>query len=177
MGNAADTLVARYPTRVAQLDGPVYDYFKYKLAGKRLNGTEQDLYMTVFHPASRRVSPDSLFPADVRRDNPGIDTPQDYIDLVNSKKSSYQPTAQEYTAMKNLAGKIGMKSWEPIYKLINFESGWNPQATNKISGARGLIQFMPFIAAEMGFKKTLGLVTLLLLAGGGFYLGKRLKLF
>lgn len=35
--------------------------------------------------------------------------------------------------------------------LINFESGFNPLARNRITGARGLIQFMPATAAGMGF--------------------------
>ena len=38
-----------------------------------------------------------------------------------------------------------------LQDLINFESGFNPLARNKITGARGLIQFMPSTAADMGF--------------------------
>ena len=37
-----------------------------------------------------------------------------------------------------------------LANLIQFESGWNPQAINKISGASGLIQFMPRTAARLG---------------------------
>lgn len=41
---------------------------------------------------------------------------------------------------------------EWLNSLISFESGWNPLAKNKISGARGLIQFMPSTAKAMGYK-------------------------
>lgn len=37
-------------------------------------------------------------------------------------------------------------------KLITFESGWNPTSTNKYTGARGLIQFMPKTAQALGYK-------------------------
>jgi hypothetical protein len=36
-------------------------------------------------------------------------------------------------------------------RLIQFESRWNPLARNPISGARGLIQFMPGTARNMGY--------------------------
>jgi hypothetical protein len=35
--------------------------------------------------------------------------------------------------------------------LIDFESQWNPKAVNKITGAIGLIQFMPKTLKSMGF--------------------------
>jgi hypothetical protein len=41
--------------------------------------------------------------------------------------------------------------YEWLYNLIKFESGLNPLATNKISGARGLIQFMHATARDMKF--------------------------
>lgn len=37
-----------------------------------------------------------------------------------------------------------------LANLIQFESGWNPQAINKTSGASGLIQFMPKTAVRLG---------------------------
>ena len=38
-----------------------------------------------------------------------------------------------------------------LYAEINFESSWNPAAKNVISGARGLIQFMPATARGLGY--------------------------
>lgn len=114
------------------------------------------------------------FPSDVRRDNPGINTPQDYINLVNKKKATAILTKAEWTALKDTAANLGM-SWEPLYKLINFESGWDPKARNPRSGARGLIQFMPRTAASMGYKGTLGFGMLVIIAGG-WYLYRRTRL-
>ena len=37
-----------------------------------------------------------------------------------------------------------------LANLIQFESGWNPQAINTTSGASGLIQFMPSTAKRLG---------------------------
>lgn len=45
-----------------------------------------------------------------------------------------------------------------LYKLINFESGWNPQAKNPLSSARGLIQFTDSTARDLGFDNSLDLV-------------------
>jgi hypothetical protein len=36
----------------------------------------------------------------------------------------------------------GMDQWDPLDKLIQAESGWNPNAVNKSSGAWGLFQFL-----------------------------------
>ena len=54
-------------------------------------------------------------------------------------------------ALNLVAKKLGTNpQW--LDKLINFESRWNPQATNPNSGARGLIQFMPDTARDLGYK-------------------------
>ncbi len=45
--------------------------------------------------------------------------------------------------------------------VIQFESAWNPLARNAISGARGLIQFMPTTARSLGFDSADQLVLLL----------------
>jgi len=176
MGNAADNLVKKYPDRISQLKCPILAYFKKWAKIKPFNGTEQDLYMTVFHPVSRQVPPDTVFPANVRKDNPGIKTPQDYINLVNGKKNTAILTPAEWTALKDTASKLGTSS-TALYKLINFESSWAPQARNPISGARGLIQWMPFVAKEYGFKDDLGGMTppllLALLLGGGYFIARR----
>jgi hypothetical protein len=172
MGNAADTLVSKYPTRIAQLKKPVLDYLKSRGGELRYNGTEQDLYMAVFHPVSRRIPATQKFPSDVRKMNPGINTPLDYIKRVNASKTAAHLTDKEWTALKDTAASLGM-SWEPLFKLINFESGWDPKARNPRSGARGLIQFMPRTAKGMGFKGTMGLGTTLVLMAGAWYIYKK----
>lgn len=44
--------------------------------------------------------------------------------------------------------------------VIQFESAWNPLARNAITGARGLIQFMPETARQLGFDSADQLVLL-----------------
>jgi len=53
-------------------------------------------------------------------------------------------------AVQEVAAKLGVS---PVWldNLIYFESGWNPQARNVKSGARGLIQFMPATARSLGY--------------------------
>jgi soluble lytic murein transglycosylase-like protein len=164
MPNAADTLVKKYPDRISQLKGPVYDYLVREAPFKK---TDQDLYMAVFRPTARSVPPSTVFPKDVRRDNPGIVTVQDYIDKVNAigARQPVKLSPSEETALQALANKLGA-SRDSLYKMIYFESKWNPQARNPVSGARGLIQFMPSTARGMGFKGSIGIGTLLLLYGG-----------
>jgi soluble lytic murein transglycosylase-like protein len=116
-----------------------------------------------------------LFPANVRELNPGIKTPQDYINLVNSRKATAILSNNEWSALKDTAADLGM-SWEPLYKLINFESAWDPKAKNPASGARGLIQFMPSTARDMGYKGSLGIGSILLILGGGYYFAKKTRL-
>ena len=58
---------------------------------------------------------------------------------------------EETKALNTLAGWMGVPAdW--LYKLIMFESSWKPLARNKTSGARGLIQFMPQTARDLGYK-------------------------
>lgn len=47
------------------------------------------------------------------------------------------------------AARIQDPAW--LDALIMFESGWNPRAYNKVSGATGLIQFMPRTMKDFGF--------------------------
>ena len=87
MGYAsADDLVAKHPTIDSQLEGPVYNYLKEFLpfTGK------QSLYMAVFYPKYRTVSPDTAFSSTVKSQNPGIFTVQDYIDFVDGKKKLHK---------------------------------------------------------------------------------------
>lgn len=60
-------------------------------------------------------------------------------------------------ALKEVSSKLGVSS-NDLQKLIMFESGFNPQAKNQYTGARGLIQFMPDTARSMGFKSADDLV-------------------
>ena len=45
-----------------------------------------------------------------------------------------------------------------LYKLIDFESGWNPAAINKKTIAAGLIQFIPSTAKSLGFNDSIDLI-------------------
>jgi len=58
--------------------------------------------------------------------------------------------ADNITLTKTLANRI-RTDWRWLYSLIQFESAWDSQAWNRTSGARGLIQFMPTTAREMGY--------------------------
>lgn len=175
MGNPADTLVDKYPTRIDQLKGPVLQYLKERSANSRYNGSDQDLYMSVFYPAYRKVPIDTPFSVKVQKQNPGIKTVRDYVNKVNRQKGYVEISEQEWTALKSTASKLGVTA-ESLYKLINFESAWNPKARNVISGARGLIQFMPSTAKGMGFKATAGAGTLLICLGIGYFIVRKLHI-
>lgn len=87
MGYAsADDLVNKHPTIDSQLEIPVYNYLKefVPFTGK------QSLYMAVFYPDFRNVHPDTTFNDKIKRQNPGIFTVQDYIDLVEGKKKLHK---------------------------------------------------------------------------------------
>lgn len=47
------------------------------------------------------------------------------------------------TLVQQLAQELRIQNPAWLDALINFESRWNPAAYNKVSGATGLIQFMP----------------------------------
>lgn len=72
-------LVQQYPTVTSQLLGPVRDYLK-KYGPYP---TEQSLYMSVFYPAAMDWPPYKHFPEWVKKSNPGINTPSDYVAKVN----------------------------------------------------------------------------------------------
>lgn len=48
--------------------------------------SKQSLYLSVFYPAARNWNTSRLFPEAVRSVNPGVNTPGDYINLVEGKK-------------------------------------------------------------------------------------------
>jgi hypothetical protein len=85
----ADDLVKKHPTFDSQLKTPVYNYLK----KYQPFPTKQSLYMAVFFPRARTWAPGTLFPSNVRRDNPGIDTVQDYINYVEGKPPLKMPPA------------------------------------------------------------------------------------
>lgn len=64
---------------------------------------------------------------------------------------------EERTAMELVASRLGVNA-DDLFKLIDFESKWNPQAKNPLSSARGLIQFTDLSAHELGFKNSEELV-------------------
>ena len=83
----ADELVNKNPTIGQQLLGPVMAYFKLP-ASKGPWPTEQSLFMAVFVPTYRKVSPDTMLTPLQRKQNPGIDTVQDYMDLAHGIRST-----------------------------------------------------------------------------------------
>lgn len=63
-----------------------------------------------------------------------------------SKKENVQLFAQK---VQNIANALGVNAdW--LMVMMHSESGLNPQAVNKDSGATGLIQFMPNTAKALG---------------------------
>jgi hypothetical protein len=76
-------LVNTHPTIKSQLEGPVYRYLKqYKPFPN-----DQALFMSVFYPDARYWNPKKWFPYEpVRRLNPGINTPEDYVRKVKRLK-------------------------------------------------------------------------------------------
>jgi hypothetical protein len=59
-------------------------------------------------------------------------------------------TDKENDALYQVAQAIGTKpDW--LYRLIDFESAWNPSAKNPFSSARGLIQFIDSTARSLGY--------------------------
>lgn len=65
---------------------------------------------------------------------------------------------RELKALSEVAASLGISA-DDLFKLINFESKWNPQAKNPNSSARGLIQFTDATAKSLGYKDSLDLVT------------------
>ena len=171
MGTPADTLVTKYPDRVSQILGPVYDYLKPMVPYSQV---PQDLYMAVFYPKARKWPPNTEFSAGVQKVNPGIVRVSDYVEKVERISTKNRPvlSAAEDAALASTAAKLGVAK-DSLYKLINFESGWNPQATNRYTGARGLIQFMPKTAKGMGFAAMAGILPLLLVAGIVYFIMKK----
>lgn len=69
-----------------------------------------------------------------------------------------QLTENELGILESIAVQLAVDT-DDLFRLIKFESKWNPQAKNPLSSARGLIQFTDKTAAALGFKDSLDLVT------------------
>jgi hypothetical protein len=67
-------------------------------------------------------------------------------------------TENESGILDSTAMQLGVKT-DDLFKLIKFESKWNPQAKNPLSSARGLIQFTDSTARALGFENALDLVS------------------
>jgi hypothetical protein len=78
----AHDLVTRQPTIETQLPGAVLDL----LSRYKPFPTEQSLYLSIFYPAARNWPPNQMFSDSVRAANPGINTPQDYVNHVKGIK-------------------------------------------------------------------------------------------
>lgn len=59
--------------------------------------------------------------------------------------------------LRVIAANLGVNQSD-LYKLIKFESGWNPRIKNPRSSARGLIQFTDKTARSLGYRDSLDLV-------------------
>jgi hypothetical protein len=61
------------------------------------------------------------------------------------------------TVFLDLCRKIDVNpDW--LYNLIQFESGWNPLAENRVSSAKGLIQFTDSTARDLGYESSRDLI-------------------
>lgn len=63
----------------------------------------------------------------------------------------------ERATLQLIASRIGA-SPDDLYRLIQFESKWNPTAKNPLSSARGLLQFTDSTAKSLGYKNSVDLV-------------------
>ena len=87
-GMKAKELVNLFPDFDSQMDNVVLPYLQQR---KRVynNGaplfTKNDLYMSVFYPAYMNKSPDTPFPPNIQKVNPGIKTPADYARFVDAR--------------------------------------------------------------------------------------------
>lgn len=85
----ADDLVNQYPDYPSQLLNPVLKY----LRQFKPFPTKQSLYMSVFYPAARNWTADTVFPDTVRAANPNIDTVGDYVAFVEKRRIPIVKTA------------------------------------------------------------------------------------
>jgi hypothetical protein len=70
---------------------------------------------------------------------------------------AYILNQEERAALQDVADDLGIQP-ESLYRLINFESKWDPLAANPRSSAKGLIQFIDSTAQWLGYKDSAELV-------------------
>ena len=87
---SSEDLVNKNPTIEEQLRGPVLEFFQFWQRDKGLSSynTDEDLFMTVFRPSYVGLDPRTEFPAHVRKVNPNINTPRDYINSIYKKSKN-----------------------------------------------------------------------------------------
>lgn len=69
--------------------------------------------------------------------------------IAQSIAEAYPAAAGIADAIVDVADEVACDPFA-LANLINFESGFNPAAVNSVSGATGLIQFMPSTARSLG---------------------------
>jgi len=91
--------LSKYPDVISQLEGPVKKYFE------RYKGypTEQSVYLTVFYPAYRNASLDTVFDVTIQKQNPGVKKVGDYVALVQSRANRNGLIAAAKTPLSLLA--------------------------------------------------------------------------
>lgn len=88
-------LVVSHPTFEDQMLNAVVPYFKMRQSSHNIGhyDTLQALTMAVFYPAYWNVPPNTQFPEVVRKNNPGINTPGDYMAMVEKRmKGELKPS-------------------------------------------------------------------------------------
>lgn len=95
-------LIQKHPTVESQLVSPVRTY----LLSQAPFPTKQSLYMAVFYPAYKYVEPERVFPKRVQDSNPGIKTPADYIEKVDSKFPKLPAPGLSFIAVLGIAGLL-----------------------------------------------------------------------
>lgn len=78
-------LVNSLPDFESQMYNAVLPYLQMRAKAYGPLTSQHSLYMAVFYPKYIPLPADTLFPANVRAANPGINSPQDYINFVNKR--------------------------------------------------------------------------------------------
>lgn len=67
-------------------------------------------------------------------------------------------SASDKQAVYSLAGALQVKDPQWLFDLIHFESGSDPKASNPLSSAKGLIQFIDSTARDLGYANSQDLI-------------------
>lgn len=91
-----------------------------------------------------------LKPADQQNTALGRALAFDFGKFLTGKPQAWEESNNKFvSAVDGVASRLGVNA-QDLLKVMNFESGLNPAARNRQSGATGLIQFMPETARELG---------------------------